>query len=192
MKTQLHLIILALGLLVSSCYVEEVNPEQTQGPQGPQGPEGPAGESGYLFEFEGVNFTAPAYDVILPYPDDFEGLDSDVALVYLLWGVETDSNGDPIEIWRQLPQTIFHPMGLLLYNYDFTLSDVRLFLDGEFNLDGLGAIDTDDWVVRIVVVPGEFWASGRSSIDHSDYQAVVEAYGLPELAQHGNVEDRRK
>jgi len=192
MKTQLYLIILALGLLVSSCYVEEVDPERVSGPPGPQGPEGPAGESGYVFEFEGVNFTAPEYDVLLPYPDDFEGLESDVTLVYLLWGVETDSNGDPIEVWRQLPQTIFHPKGLLFYNYDFTLSDVRLFLDGEFDLDGLGAIDTDSWVVRIVVVPGEFWVSGRSSIDHSDYQAVVEAYGLPKLGIPENADSRRK
>jgi hypothetical protein len=47
----------------------------------------------------------------------------------------------------------------------------------------LEPIDTDDWIVRLVIVPGNIWG-GRTSIDHTDYNAVKEAYGLPDLAVH--------
>ena len=141
---------------------------------------------------EEVSFTAPDYEVFLSYTDDFEGLESDVALVYMLWDVQTDSNGDPLEIWRQVPQTVLTPSGLLQYNFDFSMVDVHLFLDAEFNLNTLTAVDTDDWVVRVVVVPGDFWTSGRSSVDHSDYDAVIKHYGLPKLPKHIITKSRRE
>lgn len=50
-------------------------------------------------------------------------------------------------------------------------------------------IDTDDWIVRAEVVAGDFFGA-RTSIDHSDYNAVKAAYGLPELAKH-NIAKRR-
>ncbi len=198
MSVRLLLTSLLLGFVVSSCYVEEPYPERyegppgPQGPQGPQGPEGAAGESGFVFEFDAVSFTAPDYEVFLSYSDDFEVLESDVALVYLLWDVQTDSNGDPLEVWRQIPQTVLTPDGLLQYNFDFSMVDVHLFLDAEFDLNTLTAQDTDDWVVRAVVVPGDFWTSGRNSVDHSDYDAVIEHYGLPQLPAHDSVKSRRE
>ena len=44
-------------------------------------------------------------------------------------------------------------------------------------------------IVRAVIVPGNFWGA-RSSIDHSDYNAVKEAYGLPELTRHSIAKRR--
>jgi hypothetical protein len=189
MKIMQKLLLVLLTIAMSSCISETVGPPGPAGPQGPEGPVGAPGDNAFVFEYTGVDFLAPNYEVYLDYPSDFEGLDSDVALVYLLWDVTTDNNGNDLEIWRQVPQTLLTANGLLMYNFDFSKIDVHLFLATEFNPDLLEPIDTDDWVVRVVIVPGSFW--GRTSIDHSDYNAVKEAYGLPELQIHSDVIARR-
>ena len=187
MKTIQQFLLIILVISASSCTTEIVGPP---GPPGPSGPEGAQGESAFVFEYSNVNFTSPNYEVFLDYPSDFEGLDKDVTLIYLLWDVTTDSNGNDLEIWRQLPQTLFTQYGLLLYNYDFSKIDFHLFLTTEFDPNLLEPIDTDDWIVRAVIIPGNFWG-GRTSVDHSDYNAVKEAYGLPELPIH-SAQNRRK
>lgn len=188
MKNSILIISLAALVSLGSCYSStEVGPMGPKGDRGPVGPKGEPGESGFVFEWEGINFTGPDYEVFLPYPDDFEGLDSDVALVYLLWGV--DDNG--VEIWRQIPSSIFFADGgILQYNFDFTKFDVNLFLDANFPLDELGGAHTDNWVARVVVVPGNFMNSGR--VDFSDYKAVEKALGLPVFppAKSGKVQRR--
>jgi len=190
MKTIQQLLFAFLVISISSCISESIGPQGLQGPEGPEGPQGAEGESSYVFEYTGINFTAPDYEVYLEYPIDFEGLDSDVTLVYLLWEVTTDSNGDHLEVWRQVPQTILTENGLLQYNFDFSKIDFHLFITTEFDSSLLQSFDTDDWVVRAVVIPGEFW-NGRSSLDFSDYNAVKEAYNLPELAKHEDIHLRR-
>jgi len=194
MKNHLkYLIFFAIiPFLYSSC-VNETGPQGPEGPEGLQGPEGPQGapgESGFVFEWENVNFTSPDYEVFLDYPENFEGLDSDVTLVYFLWDVQTDDNGDPLDVWRQLPQTLLHDNGMLFYNFDHTRIDVRLFLAADFDLSTLSAIDTDEWIVRVVIVPANYW-NGRTDIDYSDYNAVKEAYGLREFKIHTKAVDRR-
>ena len=185
MKTLQSALVFILSFAVLAC-TQEVGP---QGPPGPEGPQGAQGESAYVFEYDNVDFISPDYEVILPYPEDFEALSSDVALVYLLWEVTEDNNGNPLEVWRQLPQSIQTELGDINYNFDFTLVDVRLFLVPEFDPANLQPIDTDDWVVRTVIVPGSFWGS-RHSIDLSDYNAVKEAFGLPEFDQHSTKKRR--
>lgn len=177
---------LIILFVLSACGDSDV--PGPRGPAGPQGPEGAPGESGFVFEYENINFTAPNYDVILSYPDNFEGLASDVAVVYLLWDVE-NIDGEDVEIWRQLSQTVITNDGILQYNFDFTKYDVRLFLDAQFPLDNLTAMDTDEWVARVVIVPGEFWNSaGR--MDLSNYHQVKEMLGLPEFAPRDGVSRR--
>lgn len=187
MKTLIKSIIIILFAGLSSC-IEEVGPA---GPQGPQGPEGPQGESGYVFEYEEINFTAPDYEVFLPYPDDFESLTSDVALVYLLWDV-VDVDGVDTEIWRQIPQTLMADAGILQYNFDFTTGDVRLFMEADFDMSLLGAIDTDNWVARVVIVPGDFWDSSRIAAGELSYEEVKEMLGLPELSTPNTDMKRRE
>jgi len=172
---------------VSSCITDNVGP---QGPQGNDGPQGPQGESGFVFEFENVDFTAPEYEVFLTFPDDFETLSSDVALVYLLWDV-VDIDGISTEVWRQLPQTILTQDGMLQYNFDFSMLDVRLFLDAEFNLDNLTAVDTDDWVARVVIVPGNIWNASRLNKTDLSYDALKEMLELPELPTPHSALKRR-
>ena len=184
MKRLVYLTIASLALIFSGC---SEGPEGPPGPQGPQGPHGEPGEIGIVFEYENIDFTGPDYEVFLNYPNDFTGLASDVALVYLYWPTESDPD---IDIWRPLPQTTIHPEGLLIYNYDFTMDDVRIFLQADFSLDLLTAIDTDDWIARVVIVPGEFWASNRTG-DHIDYEILKEAFNLPDLPVHHQVIERR-
>jgi len=175
-----------IAIIFSSCEGETGQ----QGPVGPEGPQGAPGESGYVFEWENVNFTSPDYEVFLDYPESFEGLDSDVTLVYFLWDVQTDGNGDPIDVWRQLPQTVLHENGLLFYNFDHTSIDVRLFLAADFDMSTLSAVDTDEWIVRVVVITANYW-NGRMGVDYKDYNAVKDAFGLPELKPHGDILQRR-
>ncbi|MEQ8924965.1 MAG: hypothetical protein RLO81_04080 [Fulvivirga sp.] len=180
--------ILALGLLLSfsSCFIGgDEGPIGPQGPRGPQGADGLDGEEAYVFEYENVSFTGPDYQVFLPYSDDFEALISDVTLVYFLWDVDTDGN----EIWRALPQTVITENGLLQYNFDWTTLDVKLFLDADYELDLLTAMDTDNWFVRLVVVPGQFWSGGRKA--HPSYEEVKERYGIEDSKISGNVMKRR-
>ena len=174
-KASIMLMTLITGF--SSCINDNVGPV---GPQGEDGEQGPKGDSGFVFEFEQVDFTAPDYEVYLPFPDNFESLSSDVALVYFLWDV-VKIDGVDTEVWRQIPQTILTNDGILQYNFDFSMVDVRLFIDADFDRDLLGAIDTDDWVVRVVIVPGDFWNSSRLSADALSYENVKEMFGLPEL-----------
>ncbi len=143
MKTIIKAWIIVMITGLSSCSVDNVGPEGPMGPQGNDGPKGDKGESGFVFEYEQLNFTAPNYELFLPFPDDFETLSSDVALVYLLWDV-VDVDGVATDIWRQIPQTILTDDGILQYNFDFSLDDVRLFMEAEFDLALLGAADTDD------------------------------------------------
>ena len=188
MKTINYFFAVALAITLGACTYESDIPGP-QGPQGPIGPEGAQGESGFVFEYDLVNFVAPDYEVFLPYPDDFTGLSSDVALVYLLWEVQ-NIDGQDVEVWRQVPQTVFTGNGTLQYNFDFSTSDVRLFLKANYSLDLLTAIDTDDWVVRVVVVPGEFWNARKAAIDFGNYDEVKNTFGLPELIPNQAIQRR--
>jgi hypothetical protein len=188
MKSVLSILMIAVLTGLASCGEGPVGP---QGDRGPQGEQGPKGDSGYVFEYESVNFTAPDYEVYLPFPNDFVSLNSDVALVYMLWDV-VEIDGVDTEVWRQIPQSILTENGLLQYNFDFTMADVRLFMDAEFDLSILGAIDTDDWVVRVVIVPGDFWNSSRLSAGELEYNDLKEMLGLPELDVPSKVVERRE
>ena len=162
---KIYTLLLLTGIGLSGCYYDE----GTRGPRGIDGIDGIDGEESFVFEYE-LTFTAPDYSVLLNLPNTFTMLDSDVALVYFLWEVTDDG----VEVWRALPQTLYFSDGTLVYNYDFTKFDVSVFLDGTVNFNGLGAIDTDNWIARVVVVPGQF--AGR--IDYSDYNAVKKHFNL--------------
>ena len=173
-------------LILAACE----GPTGPVGPVGPVGPDGEPGEIGFVMEWKDVDFTASEdpdedYKVLLDFNDfEFEGLDSDISLVYFLWEVDPTTD---LEVWRPLPQTLIVKEGLLQYNYDFTKFDVKLSMDADFDLNSLGANDTDDWIVRVVVVPGEF-VGGRKAASIIDCHVLAERLGLPEpIRQPGRV-----
>lgn len=142
------------------------------GDQGPPGPPGINGADGGIivssaFEID-IDFnTANNFSYIEDY--GFEVLASDVTLVYILW--ETSNN---VDIWRLLPQTVTFDDGNLVYNYDFTQTNVRIFLDGTTNFSTLDAEWTQNQVFRVVVVP----ADNVDGIDLSNMNDVMQANSI--------------
>lgn len=144
--------------------------------QGCEGPEGPAGEPGFsaeaeVFEVTGVNFT-PANDWFLTYTLDPVILQSDNVLVYEL--VNTNDN---IDTWAMLPQIYYFAGGEAQYNFSFSYDQFSIFIDSNLDFNSLPASFTTNRVFRIVIVPGYF-SKGTHAVDHSDYDAVIEAYGI--------------
>lgn len=141
-----------------------------EGPMGPQGPEGLPGVDilGTTYEVE-IDFTeANDFTDVFNFPNRLE--ESDAVLVYRLVGV--DNNRD---IWRQLPQTYFFQEGVLMYNFDYTITDFAIFLDGPIDY----ALLPDEWsrdqVFRVIVLPSDF---PTSRIDFSNYEEVTKMLGI--------------
>lgn len=142
-----------------------------QGPMGPPGYDGIDGNNGNdggvivstAFE-KTVNFNA-ANNFSYTQSYGFEVLESDVTLVYILWEIADDK-----DVWRMLPQTVHLDEGLLFYNFDFTQTDVRFFLDANFDLNLLSSGDTQDQVFRVVVVP----ADDINGVDVSNLKEVMQ------------------
>lgn len=183
MKNLLNSILAISIIFLGSCTFN--GQDGAPGPQGPQGPPGQDGQDGadgqeaFVFEYSELTFSASnEYSLLLEFPDDFQMLESDVALVYFLYDYFEDED---LDLWRALPQTEFTDFGTLIYNFDFTLFDVNLFMDANFDLNLLGARYTDNWIARVVVVPGQF-TNGRTAdpIDYKDYKEVMDHYNLTE------------
>lgn len=160
--------------------------------EGPAGPPGPPGFDGFdgldgqdgvnilgqVIEIEG-DFTAQNdYSIFFDFPQTIEVFESDVVLVYILWDQTEDGNGDPVDIWRLLPQTRLLEQGILQYNFDHTFFDVSIFLESDFDLGTLQAGDTDNQIFRIAVLPADF-AQG-SKLDTSNLNAVMSTLNVEE------------
>lgn len=148
------------------------------GPEGPMGPQGPQGQQGQ----PGINILSEVFEVTVDFTeaDNYEAIfnftppivESDVVLAFIRW----ETNGQN-PVWRALPQTVFFQEGVLMYNYDFTKDDFRLFLDGPLDYTTLGSDWTQDQRFRIVVVPGDY-AGNR--IDWTNYEAVTKMLRIQE------------
>lgn len=145
------------------------------GDQGPPGFDGFDGQDGGLIvasafeiivDFNGDN----GYQIIEPY--GFEVFPSDVTLVYMEWENE---NGEPI--WRLLTQTEYFDNGVLVYNYDFTQQDVRIFLDGTINFNTLDNVWTQNQAFRIVVVP----ADNIDGLNRSNLDSIMQACAIEDF-----------
>lgn len=141
------------------------------------GPEGPPGLDG----LDGVNIVSEVFEVELDftaannYSEQFKFtpaiINSDVVLAFIEWELDGGNS-----VWRALPQTVFfNEGGVLIYNYDFSKVDFRLFLDGSINPANLGPEWKMDQLFRVIVVPGDY-ASNR--IDFTNYDAVTAMLGL--------------
>jgi hypothetical protein len=137
-----------------------------------EGDPGPPGFDGAIIassSFEKIVTFAPSnnYEDIEPY--GFQVLSSDVTLVYILW--ETIAGQ---EIWRLVPQTVQFNDGTLVYNYDFTQTDVRFFLEGTTDFSLLDSSFTQNQVFRVVVVP----ADNLGRLDYTDLDNVIQHYNI--------------
>jgi len=143
-------ILLFFATILISC-------EGTVGPPGPPGPQGVPGEDGYdgligqVIEVQADLNAGTDFEYFVEIPSDIEVFESDVIMVYRLMEVFDDT-----DVWEPLPQTIFRNNGILLYTFDYTLFDVRLFLDGTVDFGKLDPNDTDDLIFRIAIIPADF------------------------------------
>lgn len=143
-----------------------------EGPEGPQGPEGPVSE---VLELQNVNFgfnTTDGYNIYQKLsPVTF---DSDVILIYRLAG--TIDSKTPI--WQQIPRTVYTAKGDFDYDFDFSREDFTIYAGGNYDL-ALTPEYIKNQTFRIVIVPGAFSTTGKSSKpDYSDYNAVIKRYNI--------------
>jgi len=154
MKKLTFILLLFAAIIITSC----------EGPMGSPGIPGEDGTSliGTVFEMQGDFKTSNNYELFFDFPQDFKIYDTDVALVYILWDVVT-INGKDTDIWRLLPQTIILDEGILQYNFDYTVNDVRIFLEATIPYNELLPAETQNQVFRIAVLPADFVASKKSA-----------------------------
>lgn len=146
-----------------------------------EGPQGPPGFDG-LNGLDGEIIASSAFEIVLDFTEDnnyefieaygFQVLPTDVTLVYILW--ETINGQD---VWRLMPQTVEFEDGNLVYNYDFTQTDVRFFLDGSTNFSTLDNVFTRNQVFRVVVVP----ADNVGRLDISNFDLVRQEFNIIDI-----------
>lgn len=161
---KLNLGVLGLGIaFLFAC-------EGPVGPTGPPGQDGTDGQEGFnfvgeVFEVEG-DFTQPGnFEIFGDY--GFEILRSDKVLIYRLDFVDQDG----FDVWRALPQTVYHDEGIFTYAFDFTTIDYSIFLESNFDLNALESFWTGSQVFRILILPADFI---DARIDFSNHDALIE------------------
>lgn len=171
MKTITGIILVFALAVLASC-------EGEPGPPGRDGLDGQDGESflGSVFEIEGDFSSQNDYTLYFPFPSNVTVYDTDVVLVYILWEIAEDNSGNPIDVWRLLPQTVVLDEGVLQYNYDHTFVDVQVFLEGTIDFNTLLPAESQDQVFRIVVFPADFLA--QKNVDISEYNLLMNSLGV--------------
>jgi hypothetical protein len=165
MKKLTTMILLFASAFILSC----------EGPMGPPGEDG-TDLLGTIFEIEGDFKVSNEYQLFFDFPNNFEIYDTDVVLVYILWDV-VDVNGKQTDVWRLLPQTIVLNEGVLQYNFDYTVNDVRIFLETTIPFGNLLPAETQDQVFRIAVLPADFIASKKAA-EISDLNVLMNSSSL--------------
>ncbi len=165
MKKLLTILFAGIILFLQSC----------EGPPGPEGAQGKPGKDGgiefsQVFEVKTSFTTANNFEAIYDFKPAI--FDSDMVVAYILW--ETINNN---KVWRPIPQTVFFDEGVLIYNFDFTKADFRLFLETTFDPRTLGSDWTANQTFRVVVIPGEF---ANARLDLSNYEAVMKLINATE------------
>ena len=162
------LLIVMSNLVLISC----------RGPEGPVGPEGPPGPEilPLSFEFEISLLQNNNFEDFIEIPSQIDVFQSDMLLVYAL---EDFIDQENLDVWRQLPITEFNEDGTLVFNYDFTQVDIRIFLEANYNLGP--ADEFDDFLMRAVHIPADFMQSSKA-------KGIENAGSLKELEELLGIE----
>lgn len=160
-------ILFLLTILLASCG--------RRGPVGPEGPEGPAGPEilPIAFEFNATMIPSNNYEHFESIPDQIVVFDSDVMLAFILEDYIPD---DDLEVWRKLPITEFNSRGTYLIDYDFTVIDIRIFLDANYNLNINDSLE--DALIRAVHIPANFVSKMRGDQSFRDVETFTELQGM--------------
>lgn len=163
MKTIIRTLLFTAAIIITSCT-------GPIGPPGYDGLDGLDGDSfiGSIFEIQGDFTSANDYKLYFEFPNNFEIFTSDVVLVYILW---EEANG--MDVWRLLPQTVVLNEGILQYNFDYTVADVQVFLEGTINLNALLPAEWQNQVFRIAVLPADF--AKKETVDVNDFNSIIKS-----------------
>ena len=134
-----------------------------------EGDKGEQGESGVNILGSTAEFTVDFNDsneFYYEFADDgIEVFESDAVLVYRSEEFIDDASG-PIDVWKQMPQTVYFDNGdQLVYNFDHTFFDVRIFLDGNIDLNTISTDYYQNQLFRVVVVPSDFANDPNNNIE---------------------------
>jgi len=170
MKKITTIFLILAAIILNSC----------EGPMGPPGYDGKDGNDGdaiigTIFEIEGDFTSSNEYRLTYEFPNDFKMYKTDIVLVYILWKVD-----DGLDIWRLLPQTVVLKdeagTDVLQYNFDYTVADVQVFLEGTIDFSTLLPGEWKDQVFRIAVLPAN--AMAKKSFDVSDFNSILKSKEL--------------
>ena len=168
---KIYTLLFLLPICLISCE-GPVGPPGPPGPAGPQGEDGINGILGQVIEVQADLNADTGFEYFIDIPVDIEVYETDVITVYRLMG---DFEG--ADIWEPLPQTIFLNDGILLYAFDYTLFDVRLFLDGTVDFGRLDPLDTDDLIFRIAIIPADY----AKDIEVNKMDKVLKALNIKDV-----------
>ncbi|NBC05451.1 MAG: hypothetical protein GVY20_17335 [Bacteroidetes bacterium] len=155
-----------------------------RGPVGPEGPPGPPGQDGAeilptSFEFNATLTPENDFEFFNEIPGDIDIIDSDVIIAFVF---EDYIEEDDLEVWRQLPITEFNSKGTVLIDFDFTMVDVRIFLDANYFLSASDGYQ--DMLIRAVHIPANFASKMKTD-------ALKNIQSPDELEQFLGVEIRK-
>ena len=81
-------------------------------------------------------------------------------------------------VWKLLPKTYYFQEGEMDYTFDFTVNDVQIYADSNFNLTSQDATFKSTYLnnqtFRVVLIP----ASGRVTVNYEDYNEVIQKYNI--------------
>ncbi|WP_127846404.1 hypothetical protein [Psychroflexus aestuariivivens] len=155
-----------------------------EGDRGPAGPPGPPGSGeaiiGNIYEIEADLLPQNNYATNYEFPLDVEVFESDVVMVYLLEEQISDSSG-PVDVWTPLPQSFFFNDGSqVVYNFNHTFFDVKIFLNGNTNLDTLPDAFIFNQIFRIAILPADF-AENNPNVNLNNLESVMQATNNNEI-----------
>ncbi|MCP1995887.1 hypothetical protein [Flavobacterium sp. HSC-61S13] len=150
--------------------------------EGPEGPPGFDGAPGPIFEAEVFEVTTDFlrsnnYESVFTFSKPI--LKTDHLLVYHLDQVV---NGE--DVWKMTPATYYIGSENLIYNFDFTRLDFKLFLDT--NIANIDRVDGGAWTnkqtFRVVIIPGYMpkrsLDTSSTAVENTDYNTIIKKYNL--------------
>lgn len=169
MKPTKAIAIIITGILFASCI----------GTSGPAGPEGPAGESAEIY----------SETITINSDTDFGRDDEFVSIASYGWNILDEATVDEGLVlgyirfqnttpWHALPLSTPFENDIVILRYSFDIDDFSLILEGEVadnNEANENLFDGD--ILRIVAIPPSLLFKSKG-LDHSNYEAVVNAYNL--------------
>lgn len=98
---------------------------------------------------------------------------SDVVLIYR-------KNVDSDNSWQLLPKTVYVDAGVFDYTFNFTVNDIQIYADSNFNLSAQSNSFKDRFlnnqIFRVVLVPA---SSGKNAnVDYHDYNSVIRYFKI--------------